>query len=110
MRHQRIDVIALGLTVEQRHQFLQLGRVGRGEIMRLAVIFCQVVQLPGMVADWRGFPFFGEAFPGKQMAGAGPPAIFINAAIADHFKKLHVVRGGCLGIGEACGKAMAFQR
>ena len=79
---QRIDVVALGLAVEQRHQLLQLFGILCREVMGLTVIHGQVVKLPGMLIHR------GLVLPGQQVAGTGPPAVLVDAPVAHHLEIL----------------------
>src|ERR1700738_2857553 len=80
-----------------------------GEVMRLAVVFVEVVELPRM---WLRNAFVPEPeeVPGQHVTRAGPPAILIDATIADHLEVLDLVRAGRIGMIEGVDQARSFQR
>ena len=107
---QREDLVLLGFLPPQRLELLELlGLLGR-EVVRLAEVIGQVVELPGVllrvpittrreVLERRG-----REVPGQLVQlGAGPPAVLVDGAAAVH---LEVLDGVLLGA-SAASKAKA---
>ena len=51
-----------------------------------------------------------EKFPWRDIGGACPPAVLVDAAVAEHLKVLDGVCALCLRMVPRVGDALAFQR
>ena len=94
---QRQHVVLLGLLPEELLELGELLRVLRGEVLRLAEVVGQVVQLPGVllrVVGSRGEPRHRRRRKvprdAVELAG-GPPAVLVDRPVAEDLEVLHGV-------------------
>ena len=96
-----IDVVALRFLVKELLQFFQLFRMIGRQIMGLAVVVADVIELPRLFICAAGRSWF----PGRPCAASRPPAIFVNSKIADRSKVLNVMIAGFVGMIEGIQQA-----
>ena len=108
---QRQDLVLLGLRPEQRPQLLDLVGMLRGEVVRLAEVVGQVVQLGRVVvrvphARRVGLQGSRGEDPGDPFgAHRQPPAVLVHGPVADALEVLLGVPFGRRGVGERVGEA-----
>ena len=114
-RHRSIhreDLILLRFLDEHRLQFLHPVRILGGEVLGLAEILVQVVELEHLVVEWIGIGR-AKGFPGCAVhLGAQQPAFVIQRPLAEHLEILGFVPGGRLGVlrVKGVGEAYALDR
>ena len=92
-------MIARGFFIENSQQFLQLVRILAGEIMRLAELFVQVVEFPWARIDVLVRSVRVEVrFPCGVEAVPGPPAVFVDGAVATGGEVLQCMARGASGL------------
>ena len=96
-RHQRINLVPSCLGIEHMLEFFQLLRIPTGQVVRLAIVLRQVVKFPFALRKVL-LVVLGEDFPWEEVAGTGPPAIFVDAAIAQHLEVLQRAAAGRIGV------------
>ena len=104
---QRQDVVLLRFVEEELLQFLELVRIFRRDVLRLAEIFVGVVQLPlilGELGQGR------QRFPRDAVPRHRGPAVMVDPAIAEHFEVLRSVARWRLRIAESVRHADALDR
>src|SRR5262249_49887951 len=103
-----INVVLLRFDVEGSLELLELLRVLLRQIVRLAEIFVDVIQLPLEIVRIRFRP---RCYPRESKGGgAGHPPVLVNRAIAKHFEILDRVPRRGLGVGKSVDQADAIHR
>ena len=110
----RHTVIELGLHLEQCRQqglhFLELRRLRRSQVVGLAEVFVDVVELPLVARDHIGRRRTAE-FPGQGCrCRGGDPSVMVDGAVAEHFEVLHGMLLRCASFAKRINKACSFNR
>src|SRR5262249_60344476 len=82
---QWVGVVRLRFFIEELLQFSELVGVLGGQIVRLAEVLVEIVELPLVVLPVSGCEVLS---PGERMLGAGDPALVVNRTVREDLEIL----------------------
>ena len=92
-----IDAVLLGFLVEELLKLGEFGRVLLGQVVVLAEILVEVVQLPAVVLPMGGCEVLP---PGKRVLGACDPAVVVDRPVGEDLEVLALADGSGIGVVE----------